>query len=101
MTATYIDPAHGGRRCTDRETQLLNDLDFQRRVSAGLAATVRRLEVGLTPHAWAIQGCSRMWTGEFAEMDAKDEARLCGGSCYAYPLFTQKSAPAGIQSTDS
>ena len=40
------------------------------------------------PHAWAIQACSRMWTGEFAEIDAKAEAARCGGSCYAYPLYT-------------
>jgi hypothetical protein len=41
------------------------------------------------PHAWAIQGCSRMWKGEYAEIDSKNEARRCGGSCYAYPLFTR------------
>ncbi len=29
-----------------------------------------------------------MWTGEFAEIDAKAEAARCGGSCYAYPLYT-------------
>lgn len=48
-----------------------------------------------TPVAWAIQACSRMWTGEFAEIDAKAEAARCGGSCYAYPLYA--AAPAAPQ----
>jgi transposase len=42
------------------------------------------------PHAWAIQGCSRMWTGEYAEIDAKAEASRCGGTCYAYPLYKKE-----------
>ena len=40
------------------------------------------------PIAWAIQGCGAMWRGEFAEADAKAEAARCGGTCYAYPLYT-------------
>lgn len=39
------------------------------------------------PVVWAIQGCSHMWSGQFAEMDAKAEARRVGGSCHAYPLY--------------
>ena len=27
------------------------------------------------PVAWAVQGCSKMWRGEFAEIDAKAEAK--------------------------
>lgn len=41
------------------------------------------------PVAWAVQGCSRMWSGEFAEFDARTEAGRCGGTCYAYPLYTR------------
>jgi len=44
MTSTYLAPDLGGRRCSDRETQLLNELDFERKVSVGLLATIDRLE---------------------------------------------------------
>lgn len=40
------------------------------------------------PYAWAISACSRMWFGEFAELDAKAEAARCGGTCEAFPLYT-------------
>jgi hypothetical protein len=39
------------------------------------------------PHAWMIQGSHATWKGEFAEQDAKAEAKRCGGTCYAYPLY--------------
>jgi hypothetical protein len=39
--------------------------------------------------AWAVQGCSKMWSGEFAEIDAKAEAKRIGGTCIAYALYTQ------------
>lgn len=40
-----------------------------------------------SPYAWGVQGCSRMWFGEYAEMDAKSEAVRCGGTCAAFPLY--------------
>jgi hypothetical protein len=40
------------------------------------------------PVAWAVQGCSKMWRGEFAEIDAKAEAKRIGGTCIAYALYT-------------
>jgi len=43
------------------------------------------------PVAWAVQACSKMWRGEYAEIDAKAEAKRIGGTCVAYPLYT---APA-------
>lgn len=46
------------------------------------------------PHVWMIQGSHATWKGEFAEMDAKAEAKRCGGTCYAYPLYTH---PAPMQ----
>ena len=39
------------------------------------------------PYAWAIDACSKMWIGEYAELDAKAEAKRCGGTCKAFPLF--------------
>ena len=40
------------------------------------------------PVAWAVQGCSKMWRGEFAEIDSKAEAKRIGGTCVAYALYT-------------
>ena len=56
-------------------------------------APVTALEQQESPIAWAIEGCSRMWRGEFAEADAKAEAVRCGGTCHAYPLYTAAPAP--------
>jgi hypothetical protein len=39
------------------------------------------------PVAWAVQGCSKMWREEFAEIDAKAEAKRIGGTCVAYALY--------------
>ena len=44
------------------------------------------------PVAWAIQGCANMWRGEFAEIDAKAEAKRIGGTCVAYALYTTPPA---------
>jgi hypothetical protein len=47
------------------------------------------------PHAWAVKACSRMWMGEFAEVDAKAEAARVGCMGHAYPLFTKPTPPDG------
>lgn len=83
----YIDPAQGGRRCSDREADLMNKLALLEKICKGHVATITKLDNALTLHGWAIQGCSRMWVGEYAEIDAKAEARRCGGTCVAYPVF--------------
>jgi hypothetical protein len=44
------------------------------------------------PVAWAVQGCSKMWRDEFAEIDAKAEAKRIGGTCVAYALYTTPPA---------
>ena len=46
------------------------------------------LEQQAEPVAWAVQACSKMWRGEFAEIDAKAEAKRIGGTCVAYALYT-------------
>lgn len=38
---------------------------------------------------WAVQGCSKMWRGDFAEIDAKAEAKRIGGTCVAFALYTE------------
>ena len=39
------------------------------------------------PYAWTVSGTRRMWFGKYAENDARIEAKHCGGSCEAYPLY--------------
>jgi hypothetical protein len=51
------------------------------------------------PVAWAVQGCSKMWRGEFAEIDAKAEAKRIGGTCVAYALYTTPPSANGKNGT--
>jgi hypothetical protein len=43
---------------------------------------------GIHPYGWKIQGVSRLVIGEYAEVDAKAEAKRIGGTCEAFPLYT-------------
>jgi len=52
------------------------------------------------PVAWAVQGCSKMWRGEFAEIDAKAEAKRIGGTCVAYALYTAPPKREWVGLTD-
>ena len=52
------------------------------------------------PFAWAVQGCSMMWSGAFAEDDAKAEAKRIGGTCVAIPLYTAPPQREWIVLTD-
>ena len=70
-----------------------------------LSAEVLRLQAALAqpeqePVAWAVQACSKMWRGEFAEIDAKAEAKRIGGTCVAYPLYTAQREWAGLTDED-
>ena len=63
--------------------------DYEDEVYAAIAALRAALEQPVQePVAWAVQACSKMWRGEYAEIDAKAEAKRCGGTCVAYPLYT-------------
>jgi hypothetical protein len=53
------------------------------------------------PFAWAVQGCSMMWSGAFAEDDAKAEAKRIGGTCVAIPLYTAPPQREWIVLTDA
>jgi len=52
------------------------------------------------PVAWAVQGCSKMWRDEFAEIDAKAEAKRIGGTCVAYALYTTPPQRPWVGLTD-
>ena len=52
------------------------------------------------PVAWAVQACSKMWRGEFAEIDAKAEAKRIGGTCVAFALYTTQSQRLWVDLTD-
>ena len=40
------------------------------------------------PHGWKVHGVNSLFMGEFAEADAKAEAKRIGGNCIAFPLYT-------------
>ena len=71
-----------------------------------LSAEVERLREALAqpeaePVAWAVQACSKMWRGEFAEIDAKAEANRIGGTCVAFPLYTTPPQRPWVGLTDN
>jgi hypothetical protein len=45
-------------------------------------------------YCWAVSGLRSMFHGEFAEADARDKARRCGGAAQAFPLF-REAQPSG------
>lgn len=40
-----------------------------------------------TPYGWQVQGLRDTFKGEFAETDAKAEAKRVGGTAYAFPIY--------------
>ena len=53
------------------------------------------LAAPVLPHCWMVSGSSRAHFGEYAEHDATEEARRCGGGARAYPLhMPQQPTPA-------
>lgn len=40
------------------------------------------------PYGWKVLGVSRLFMGEFAEYEAKAEAKRIGGTSVAFPLYT-------------
>ena len=44
------------------------------------------------PYGWKVYGVNTLFTGKFAEDDAKAEAKRIGGTCIAFPLYTSRPA---------
>lgn len=40
------------------------------------------------PYGWKVYGVNSLFMGEFAEADAKAEAKRIGGTCITFPLYT-------------
>ena len=40
-----------------------------------------------TPYAWTVTGTAQMFFGDYAQHDAEDVAKRCGGTARAFPLF--------------
>lgn len=78
-----------------KHMQWSEDTHHGRAMMEALRAALANAE-SQEPHVWMIQGSHGTWKGEFAEMDAKAEAARCGGTCYAYPLFTAPQAQQSI-----
>lgn len=51
------------------------------------------------PYGWKVYGVNSLFMGEFAEADAKAEAKRIGGTCIAFPLYTSPQ-PASKPLTD-
>ena len=64
-----------------RELQLLSEIEALERLAL---ANLKQQEAEATPIAWYVTGCSTM----LDEHDAKAEAKRCGGSAKAVPLYT-------------
>jgi hypothetical protein len=39
------------------------------------------------PYAWTVSASTRLWFGKHADTDSEIEARHCGGTCVAFPLY--------------
>jgi hypothetical protein len=65
--------------------------EFSQRLAVGtkLYTAAPAAQPAQQPVAWAVQACSKMWCGEFAEIDAKAEAKRIGGTCVAFALYTE------------
>jgi len=50
-------------------------------------AAVKSTQPNNEVYGWIIDGSSYLLRGEFAEIDAKSEAKRCGGTCKAYPVY--------------
>jgi hypothetical protein len=70
-----------------REMQLLGEIEALERLALN---ALKQLGVETTPIAWYVTGCSTM----LDEHDAKSEAKRCGGSAKAVPLYTEPPPPA-------
>ena len=76
---------------SDHQAEIAEDA-----ITALRTALVQQAE----PVAWAVQACSKMWRGEFAEIDAKAEAKRIGGTCVAFPLYTTPPQRPWVGLTD-
>jgi len=64
------------------------------------AMAANKQEAAQEPVAWVVQGCAKMWRGEFAEIDAQAEAKRIGGTCVAYALYTTPQQRPWVGLTD-
>lgn len=70
-----------------REMQLLGEIEALERLALNV---LKQLGVEATPIAWYVTGCSTM----LDECEAKAEAKRCGGSAKAVPLYAAPPAHA-------
>lgn len=75
-----------------REMQLLSEIEALERVALN---ALKQLGADTAPIAWYVTGCSTM----LDEHEAKVEAKRCGGSAKAVPLYTRpaEGVPAQIE----
>lgn len=72
-----------------RELQLLGEIEALERLALRV---LKQLGAEATPIAWYVTGCNTL----LDEHDAKSEAKRCGGSAKAVPLYTSPPAKHGL-----
>ena len=87
------------RQAAQQALEALHCEKFNKAVTI-LREALEQPEQQAEPVAWAVQACSKMWRGEFAEIDAKAEAKRIGGTCVAFPLYTSPPQRPWVGLTD-
>ena len=62
-----------------------------------IAAHEALRQAGQEPYGWQVAGTRELYTGRYAEIDARASAASIGGVCRAFPLYTapQSTTPSG------
>lgn len=64
------------------------DADLARAISDEVRAVLALAAPQGEPYGWAVTGCHSLYRGEWAESTAQAEAKRCGGTAVAFPLYT-------------
>jgi hypothetical protein len=88
------------RITADRRIEVNEGVEVTEAAKKVLETMQWMLKPAQEPVAWAVQGCAKMWRGEFAEIDAKAEAKRIGGTCVAYALYTTPPKRPWVGLTD-
>ena len=91
---SHIWDTYVGEPTISRPLDSSDKLAFARAVIADHEA---QRQDGQEPYGWQVAGTRELHTGEFAEIDAKAEAKCIGGTCKAFPLYTAPQHVAQVE----
>lgn len=58
---------------------------------------ITSIPVDVEPFCWMVTGCNTKFYGEFAQQESEQEAKHCGGTSKAFPLYTAPPDAASIR----